>query len=183
MSVTGDRQLRHILRYLLFPDSFERITVLHHKLEILNAIEKTPFSDLEKMDDTKIDQALLGLRQRLANERGSANFDFYDSEFKGQWKDSFEPLGGSNSATIAAKNLELIRPPTENPIQKGIESFLETFPSVRSSVAFGQHIQLKNELNQIRSKIEALQRSAPIHEFGSVGASGRVIGPACHGSP
>jgi 5-methylcytosine-specific restriction protein B len=48
------------------------------------------------------------------------------------------------------------KPPAENAIQKGLESFLATFPSIRSSVPFGQHDQLKNELNQIRSAIEAL---------------------------
>ena len=51
-----------------------------------------------------------------------------------------------------------VTPPTsaEDPIQKGLETFLETFPSIRSSVAFGQHDHLKNELNQIRSAMEAL---------------------------
>jgi MoxR-like ATPase len=84
----GDRQLRHILRYLLFPDFFERITVLHDKQYILNAIGKIPLSDVEEWDDIKIDQALLELRRRLIIERGSEKFDFYDSDLKNKWDEA-----------------------------------------------------------------------------------------------
>ena len=84
----GDRQLRHILRYLLFPDFFERITVLHDKQYILSALGKIPLSDVEEWDDIKVDQALLELRRRLSIERGSEKFDFYDSDLKNKWDEA-----------------------------------------------------------------------------------------------
>src|SRR5262249_4101888 len=46
--------------------------------------------------------------------------------------------------------------PQSNPIQKAVEEFLATYPSTRSTVTFGQHDKLKNELNRLRSAIEAL---------------------------
>lgn len=87
----GDRQFRHILRYLLFPDFFERITVLHDKQQILNVIEKIPITELKEWDDVRIDQALLKLRNRLSKERGSEKFDFYDSDLKGEWDEDSRP--------------------------------------------------------------------------------------------
>jgi hypothetical protein len=46
--------------------------------------------------------------------------------------------------------------PPKNPIQKGLEDFLATYPSTRSTITFGQHDKLKNELNRLRSALEAL---------------------------
>jgi hypothetical protein len=43
-----------------------------------------------------------------------------------------------------------------NPVQFGLENFLATYASTRSTIPFGRHRELKNSLNQLRSALEAL---------------------------
>lgn len=45
---------------------------------------------------------------------------------------------------------------SRNPVQKGLEDFLATYSSTRSTTEFGQHNELKTKLNQLRSELETL---------------------------
>jgi MoxR-like ATPase len=57
----------------------------------------------------------------------------------------------------------IVAPPQTNPVQTGLEDFLTIYPSARSTVVFGQHGDVKNKLNLLRSALEALPavRSRP----------------------
>ena len=79
------RQLIHILPHLLFPDIFERISSEGDKRQILAGFEATPEKEIRKWSSVEIDRALLELRRRLEAEHG-ADIDFYQEEFKAQWK-------------------------------------------------------------------------------------------------
>lgn len=81
----GYRQLPNLLRYLLFPDDYERITVADHKHKILQKIapDLLPADD---WDDLELDRALGELRRRIATERGSNEFDFYEADFEAVWR-------------------------------------------------------------------------------------------------
>ncbi|MYL23980.1 AAA domain-containing protein [Halomonas alkaliantarctica] len=81
----GYRQFRHMLRWMLFPDTFERICTSLDKRALLEHFENVPLKRLRKMPDLDIDQALLALRQRLENESGES-VDFYDSPWLEQWR-------------------------------------------------------------------------------------------------
>ncbi|MGM0983290.1 MAG: McrB family protein [Pseudomonadota bacterium] len=83
----GIRQLPHILNYLLFPDSFEYISVSLDKEKILEAFEGLSKHRLRQLSEREIDQTLLALRQRLEQEHGT-EVDFYDSPWLEQWRPS-----------------------------------------------------------------------------------------------
>jgi 5-methylcytosine-specific restriction protein B len=83
----GNRQFRHILLHLVFPDSFERISTSSDKLAILNAYDGTSMKDLRKLGAVKIDEALKDLRGRMKNESGEV-IDFYLDDIKAVWKRS-----------------------------------------------------------------------------------------------
>ena len=79
------RQLIHILPHLLFPDSFERISSEGDKRQILAGFSNTAEKEIRKWSTGKIDRDLLELRHRLEKEHGT-DIDFYQEEFKSQWK-------------------------------------------------------------------------------------------------
>ncbi len=81
----GARQLIHILPHLLFPDTFERISSGSDKRLILTCFIDTSEKEIQKWSTVKIDRALLDLRRRLEDEHGT-DIDFYQDEFKAQWK-------------------------------------------------------------------------------------------------
>jgi 5-methylcytosine-specific restriction enzyme B len=57
----------------------------------------------------------------------------------------------------AANDPEIAAPtPQANPVQNGLEHLLATYASARATVTFGQHNELKETLNQLRSALETL---------------------------
>lgn len=86
IQVNGEnRQLRHILPFLLFPDSFERISAGQHKRDILAGFGATTAADVGAMSIAKLDDALLTLRKSLEAKHGS-HVDFYEGDFRPVWQ-------------------------------------------------------------------------------------------------
>ena len=85
------RQFRHALLFLLFPDEFEATLVIWHKKKIVKAFrdETGETLDVERLDLTGLDKALLAVRKRLEEEHSGQEIYFYDSPFRDVW------LGGS----------------------------------------------------------------------------------------
>lgn len=81
----GHRQFRHILRWMLFPDTFEHMATSTDKRAILQHYEQIPLVRLKKMPDIEIDRKLLDLRHRLEGEHGE-NIDFYESPWIDEWR-------------------------------------------------------------------------------------------------
>ena len=79
-----NRQLRHILAHLLYPDTFERISTERDKKQILATLREIPEKEVRKWDLIAMDRALFDLRKRLENEQG-ADVDFYQEEFRNVW--------------------------------------------------------------------------------------------------
>ena len=88
-SEAHNRQLRHILPHLMFPDSFERISSGKDKRLIIAAYDGVPVKDLRKWDLIKIDHALRDLRGRLETEHAGA-IDFYEDEHSNTWRTSIK---------------------------------------------------------------------------------------------
>lgn len=88
-SVPGgeNRQLRHILTHLIFPDDFERISTVRDKHAILAAFENVSLKDVRKRDLVDIDRSLKELRRQLEEELGKP-IDFYWEEVVERWKPS-----------------------------------------------------------------------------------------------
>ena len=85
------RQFRHALLFLLFPDEFEATLVIGHKKKIVKAFrdETDETLDVERLDLTGLDKALLAVRKRLEDEHRGQEICFYDSPLRDVW------LGGS----------------------------------------------------------------------------------------
>ena len=86
---SDNRQLRHVFLFLLFPDSFEAISVLSHKAEIVMAFSRKwgQGTDINRQSDREdVDRALLDVRRRLEREYPEQEVDFYKSPFRDVWR-------------------------------------------------------------------------------------------------
>lgn len=81
------RQFRHIICFLLFPDSFEHTSVGSDKKAILGALNKTHKTQLKAMGNAEVDKELLALRERLEKENDGI-LDFHTSPWVEQWRPS-----------------------------------------------------------------------------------------------
>lgn len=82
----GYRQFPNILRYLIHPESYERITVSFHKRQIISALGDETSRSLEPLNDFELDQKLFQLRSKLVSSRGSDQFDFYNDDLASIWR-------------------------------------------------------------------------------------------------
>ena len=80
-----NRQLRHILPHLLYPDTFERISSGRDKCLIVAAYGDKSEKEVKKFDLIDMDRALLHLRRRCERKQGT-DIDFYEDEFVRVWR-------------------------------------------------------------------------------------------------
>ena len=81
----GKPQLRHIIKFLLFPDYFERISTGKHKRTIVNAFHNKDIK-AGKFNFTELDRELYEVRKELEEQYGTEKIDFYTtSEIKAKW--------------------------------------------------------------------------------------------------
>jgi hypothetical protein len=83
----GDRQLRHMLRYLLFPDRVERMSSNADRRRVLEGFGVATPREMKAWTDRQFDDALLTLRQRMERELGRSDLDFYCAPLAEQWRD------------------------------------------------------------------------------------------------
>ena len=83
-----NRQIRHALLYLLFPDEFEPIMAPRHKHQIVMSFRDRSdgLPDPDETDLIGLDKALLGVRRRLAVERPDEDVSFYDEGVRSVWE-------------------------------------------------------------------------------------------------
>lgn len=86
----GRPQLRHILKFLLFPDHFERIATASHKRNIVNAFHNKNIKP-GKFNFTELDKELYHVRQELEEKYNSKEIDFYLPPLKDVWRKKVEP--------------------------------------------------------------------------------------------
>jgi len=99
------RQFRHILLYLLFPESFEPMASLKHKRWIVKAWPK--FSESAELEGSEselatLDKRILAVRTRLESENHRVDFDFYQEPWRSQWDQDFQT---PEDATATTSNL------------------------------------------------------------------------------
>lgn len=97
-----NRQFRHMLLYLLFPESFERAMTSSHKEQILEHV--APILGMhvavDPLDRTAVDRALVGLRRRLEEKFDGAEADYYEGPIRSEWMGKGSvPKGGARKAT------------------------------------------------------------------------------------
>jgi 5-methylcytosine-specific restriction protein B len=80
------RQLRHMLLFLLFPDSFERIFGQTDRRAVVVAFGGKKASEAARMEPLEIDRALSEIRKKLEGEYHTSDIDFYISPVEERWK-------------------------------------------------------------------------------------------------
>ena len=87
---TGNRQLRHILLYLLFPSHYESVATNYQKRLIVRAYRTKFEQDPEEIDYSDrlvVDQEVLKVRERLRNEGATREFSFFDENLMPEWRE------------------------------------------------------------------------------------------------
>jgi hypothetical protein len=82
----GRPQSRHILRFLLFPDQFERSSTGRDKRRILAAFRSLPLKEVRALPFAKVDEELFKLRAELQTELGTDALDFYLPPLVDRWR-------------------------------------------------------------------------------------------------
>jgi 5-methylcytosine-specific restriction protein B len=82
----GHRQMRHILRHLLFPTEFERISSGREKRTIIARLTGTPEREIRSWPDDQVDRKLLELRQGEESQAGTTEIDFHRGDLKERWQ-------------------------------------------------------------------------------------------------
>ncbi len=82
-----NRQLRHMLLYLFFPDFHERIFGNTDRKEILVKLTDIKSAQFNKMKTREADEHLYQLRQAFEKEFGTKELDYYVEPLRSKWKD------------------------------------------------------------------------------------------------
>lgn len=82
----GDRQFRHMLRYLLFPDRVERIATNRDRHSILRSFNQGDNRDISKLSDVELDSTLSDLRKSLESDHPGVVLDFYEPPLSSRWR-------------------------------------------------------------------------------------------------
>lgn len=87
----GDRQFRHMLRFLLCPDQVERMSSNGDRRRVLAGYGVARKKVTRQWTDRQLDDALLALRRKLEAEKGTKDLDFYLPGLVERWKDADAP--------------------------------------------------------------------------------------------
>jgi 5-methylcytosine-specific restriction enzyme B len=115
---TGRRQLRHILRFLLFPDYFEPMASEKHKRLIIEKLAPPDGGEgiASPYDLVALDRGLLALRENLQQQYGGQLINFYRPPLRQQW------LGDEPTEELDSVGLNELR-----------AAFLREYPTSRAS--------------------------------------------------
>lgn len=81
----SSRQLRHMLLWLLFPDSFERIFGGEHRRRIVSVFSGKSTQEVGALEPIEIDRELLAIRESQEQRYEGRDLDFYEEPLNSQW--------------------------------------------------------------------------------------------------
>jgi len=125
----GDRQYRHMLRFLLFPDQVERMSSNGDRRRVLLGFGVANSREMKNWSDRQFDDAMQALRRRLESEKGSSDLDFYSTELMPRWKTAkAEPMqaGAASKFNIGYNELR--------------ERFLQHMPGLTSFASHTSYV-------------------------------------------
>lgn len=94
--IKGYRQLRHVLKFLLFPDYFERASTGQDKRAIVKGfLGKNP-REINAMSFLELDQALYRIRQEQQTKLDTTSIDFYRPPLDAVWVPAESATAGSD---------------------------------------------------------------------------------------
>jgi len=74
----GYRQFQHVIKFLFFPESFERVVSLAHKRDFVARHLGVAASEFAEMTETELDRSLLKAREQYEKAYPDEPFDFYE---------------------------------------------------------------------------------------------------------
>lgn len=92
------RQLRHMLMYLLFPDTSERIFGGTDRRKVVRAFSGLTGPGVRSLRPSQIDRELHKIRTRAEEQNQTTALDFYEDPLRGIWKPSDTIEGISDAA-------------------------------------------------------------------------------------
>tara|TARA_R110000851_G_scaffold98223_1_gene212644 strand:- start:6712 stop:9459 length:2748 start_codon:yes stop_codon:yes gene_type:complete len=81
----SQRQFRHMVLYLFYPDSQERIFGGGHRQSLLTKFANISASQFKKMPAHDVDNQLLDIRRKFEQEYGTQELDYYVEPLKSRW--------------------------------------------------------------------------------------------------
>lgn len=81
------RQLRHMILYLLFPDTFDRIFGRTERRHLLFAFTEMSKQEISKLTALEVSRAIQDVRREQEAKFPSADLDFYTSPLRNVWQD------------------------------------------------------------------------------------------------
>ena len=103
------RQLRHMLLFLLFPDTFERIFGQNDRRTIARHFSQRDRREVTRMNPVQLDRELQVIRRRLEVEHGTGELDFYVPPLSERWRrDTFRATTEGITAQHVRQALEEI---------------------------------------------------------------------------
>ena len=115
---SDNRQLRHMILYLLFPDQFDRIFGRSHRRKLVRAFTGKSDAEVRSLSAHELSHEIQDIRQHWQVKEGTDQLDFHHSPLKEQWSKERERKpkqpkpGGFNENTAGVKAghvLEAIR--------------------------------------------------------------------------
>lgn len=104
------RQLRHMLLFLLFPDSFERIFGATDRKAVVQHYSAMSTSEVNRLAPVALDRELQEIRKKLETLHGTKNLDFYTPPLRDEWRsDTFPAATASVTASHVIAAIEEIR--------------------------------------------------------------------------
>ena len=88
-----NRQLRHMVLFLLFPDNFERIFSGSDRIDIVCAFAGKERKQINKLSGWEIDQHLFDIRKEEEKKHGTDELDFYNPPLKEKWRNGSSQTG------------------------------------------------------------------------------------------
>ena len=86
----GDRQFRHMLRYVAFPDVVERMSSNGERRAVLAGYGVATEKETKNWSDRQLDEALLKLRKQLTEKHPGEILDFYEPPLAAKWRSKEE---------------------------------------------------------------------------------------------
>ncbi|GAA6159193.1 hypothetical protein NBRC116589_13670 [Ruegeria sp. HU-ET01832] len=120
-----NRQLRHILANLVFPDNFERSSSFKDKKLIVSAFRSTPMREVNGWEPQRVDRELFDLRNEIEGQRRD-QIDFYQEEFVGDWRPTKSKKLPDKAERPASSTALEIKDEIVEPFANGIASSLNT---------------------------------------------------------
>ena len=135
------RQFRHMLLFLLFPESFERIFSIGDRKAVVQTFGALSSKEVNKLNAVEIDKELFNLRTDLENKYKDQKLDFYRAPLDSQWGDNKKtslPHKLFDDTSSITKTLKEFIYQAEVAKSQSTHNYDKSYRNLRIELSFGQ---------------------------------------------